>query len=370
MCSSDLVTKKVQIPPATTCVILGGQQKIILEHEDELHVQPFFVQSSPIWNNDDVKIIASVMNLYDYPHIPPMYIEPPLWYGDKGFVTAGEGYSNMLDKFLFSSQSVTSGFMTLNPYARYTPGGASNEITGIVFGGRGSGDGISYPYYIETMSMDFASEVWNYNFSAPLEHTYQTASLSSGVIYLTGGGQDYSLGRRSTIQKGTFLSGETCTKFGDLMSTTYYIGGINNNKIALWLGDAYGSSSRMQYVEFSSESNAILWGTMNYNGYGAIGASDSVIGLYTRGVQYNSNYIQSTEFESVGTSAWWGNLNYANYEQGACSNGISALFLCGEQYNYSNIIDFASAGQTTSYANWGFSNFDGGTPSSFSGGGV
>jgi len=140
--SVGYVTKKVQIPPATTCVILGGQQKIILEHEDELHIQPFFVQSSPIWDNNDVKIIASVMNLYDYPFIPPMYIEPPVWYGDKGFVTAGDGYANTMDKFFFSTQVVNLSFQSLNPYGRYYLGSCSNVVSGILF----SGYGISYPY--------------------------------------------------------------------------------------------------------------------------------------------------------------------------------------------------------------------------------
>ena len=354
--STNLVTAYLltdsKLSVGSSLAFAGDLQKIILKKGDKMEM-----------NCSEAD--ASLVNMSIIEHNTEFAYYGPIetWFGDKGYITSGENYYDHVDKFWFSSKSVNAGFISLIHWTRYTPGGTSNGILGLLVGGYENG----YPYsYGNIKSFEFASDIITDNYSSLMTGVYYISTSSNGTIHLTGGGYSYTAGRQSAIQQGTFDSGTTSTYFGNMyggMRQDSCSGG--NSTTVIWSGGYYYTNN-VSYSEYATEANAQLWGTYGYNYRYQRTATNEEIFIMTSGYS-STNRLFYTEFASQANIQIFGYLNYSNYELGGCSNGITALFMCGENYNYSYEIDFSNQSGTTQFANWGFTNFDGGQAAAFSG---
>lgn len=339
----------VVVPSGGTLSPIGEESKIFLEHGQKINV--YYKDAA---DESLIKATTSSMNIYDYGHIPPVWV-PPLYFGDQCAFGNGESNYFYIDRIYFASDTITKNYTTIT---RYFPGKAcgSNGIISLWAGG------YSGQNYIE--SMPFSTFAFNANWGTLYDGTGYCCGASDTTTFLTAGGYD----RQNVIQSNQFASGGSGNFWGQLyQGGKTYLFSMNSRETALWAG-GYTYVLTISATEFASQGDSTYWGNLYYSQYYGNATSNDVMGLSYGDANYNSKIVQKHLFDSQGDSTNFGSIGTyaAMYENGAVGNATKALFGADERYSDDLYrVDYAA---DFSSAFWGNTTyFDGGWPGGASG---
>jgi hypothetical protein len=336
------VLTRIEIPAGGTIVMVGEEHKLVLANKDSLEL--IYTPTGTI-SDSDIHIITSVMNIYDYSFIPPIYIKPPVWYGGKAFVGFGQSDDVHLSTFYFSNRSVTNNVI-YDPSYMYYGNATSNSTIGVMCPGYSDNNSG------RIRSVEIASNAYlNHYADLGRNNGYGTSAHGSSTNYYFGGGYGYQ-----SIHVGSYSAGETCTFFGNITDQNEdAISAMGNNIYGLWCG-GYGSYTYMNYMRYitlASQSDTTFWGYLPYRAYFQGTASIEEFGFAAgNGYSFNNSILQ-VDFSSQGNAINWGNLSYSNGRMGGCNDSEEALFVGGGNNRF-DIISFASGGTAVSLGGFNY----------------
>ena len=348
--ATNLITayliKDSKLSVGSTLALAGDIQNLVLKIGDKIEVAC----------NETTALDVSMSIMENDPSISYGGVVEGIWYGNIAFFTAGESNGQYISQYTFSTNAMITNIGTWSPHYSY-PISASNGTIMLNMGGYSSFS------RTEIRSMEFATQVKEYNFGNLYHGMRITEAASNGINFLILGGYGVS-SQDATIQKGTFNIGETATYFGEMSwGNRYYQGAAGDDTVAL-SGGYYSGSNLLHYVEYATESNSISWGNLGYSCYGPAMVSNKEKMIHNTGYSSTIN-IYELIFASDTASSYFGNLTGYNYEAGGCCDGLLAIFAGGEYSNRSSGFDMYSG---TSFTTPQTYYYDGGRPIAESGG--
>lgn len=351
------VIYKIEVPPGQVFVPIGGSHKVILEYADALNIE--------IYNASDVNDIVStvsLMNIYDYGHIPPMWTLS--WYGDIGLMTGGVSNANHVSEIQFASDTHVAHNDT--PFTNgNSRASGSNHTIGLFAGGYSNTSAIE--------SATFSSFAVSTGFGTLYDGTGKFSANSDTITLLMAGGYN----NINTVQYNLFASGGAGAYWGALYNNigTTQMWSVGNKQYSLWGGGPLTSIQAIaQYTEYATQAQCQLWGNLFIHRLGAgAGAAIETHGL-SYGDDYSSTsvsykYVHRWDFASQGDSTNWGSIGttYSMKFCGSVANGEKVLFGADDYYN-DNLYEVSYATEAgTNF--WGdIQYFNGGQPTGCSGG--
>lgn len=178
----------------------------------------------------------------------------------------------------------------------------------------------------------------------------------SACVYNTfkavvGGGQVTSGTSSNAMQYITFTSygPVTTTKaFGELALARTYIGGMSNKTYGLFAGGLSTTTSLIDYITFSTLSNAVSWGNLTSAYRGSVGVSDGESqGVFMGG--YGVSNIEYVTFSIKGNTSLFGNLTSAKTYGTGVSNKTRACYISGNSTTTIDYIIYSTIGNATTF---------------------
>ncbi len=230
----------------------------------------------------------------------------------------------VIDYITISSSGGASSFGDLD--AKYqTMGAASNQVRGLVGGGRdadNSATGIRKIQFVHIASTGTSSDFGQ--LTSPLMAVGAVASPSR--VLFAGGYSTPAL--TNVIQYVTIASTGNTIHFGDLLSATAYVRGAGNGTRGLLSGTGAPSSGTnvIQYVTIATTGNATDFGDLDASRTATAATSNSIRGVWGGGANPTRlTQIDYVTIASTGDANDFGDLTLDRSSLTACGDATGGL---------------------------------------------